>query len=149
MKTFSATWIAGSANYKLSNVTDHRRSEQHKLSMSLVSAERAKAMNRPTTTYAPIARSLLVMDKSLEEKMGKKFNIRYVLAKGNMAFCKYPAIHELETHHGVDLGQTYATKDSAKMFTDFVAESQRSAFIQSLSAAHFYSFLMDGTTDTG
>ena len=66
-----------------------------------------------------------------------------------MAFRKYPAIHELETHHGVDLGQTYATKDSTKTFTHFIAESQRSAFLQSLSTTHFYSFLMDGSTDAG
>ena len=66
-----------------------------------------------------------------------------------MAFRKYPAIHELESRHGVELGQTYATKDSAKTFTYFIAESQRSAFFQSLSTTHFYSFLMDGTTDAG
>ena len=45
-----------------------------------------------------------------------------------MVFHKYPAIHELESRHGVELGQTYATKDSAKTFTHFIAESQRSAF---------------------
>ena len=66
-----------------------------------------------------------------------------------MAFHKYPAIHELESRHGVELGQTYATKDSAKTFTHFSAESQRSAIFQSLSTTHFYSFLMDGTTDAG
>ena len=149
MKNFSAAWIAGTASHKLSNVTDHAKSDQHKLSMSLMSADRAKAMNKPITTYTPIAKSLLVMDKALEGKMSKKFDICYVLAKENLAFRKYPAIHELETRHGVDLGQTYATKDSAKTFTHFIAESQRSAFIQSLSSAHFYSFLMDGTTDAG
>ena len=62
-------------------------------------------MNRPITTYAPIAKSLLVMDKSLQEKMGKKFDICYIIAKENMAFRKYPAIHELESRHGVELGQ--------------------------------------------
>ena len=53
-------------------------------------------MKMPVTAYAPITKSLLVMDKSLEEKMGKKFDICYVLAKENLAFRKYPAIHELE-----------------------------------------------------
>ena len=84
----------------------------------------------------------------LRKKWAKSL-ICYLLAKENMAFRKYPAIHELETCHGVDLGQTYATKDSAKMFTHFIAESQHSAFLQSLSTAHFYSFLMDGSTDAG
>lgn len=40
-----------------------------------------------------------------------------------------------------------ATKHSAKSFTHYIAESQCGAFMQSLSTAHFYSFLMDGTTD--
>ena len=91
-KNFSAAWIAGSTNQKLSNVLDHARSEQHKSSMSLLRVEQAKATNTALTTYAPIARSLLSMDKSLEERMGKKFDICYVLSKENLAFRKYPAI---------------------------------------------------------
>jgi hypothetical protein len=51
-------------------------------------ADEAKAMKKPVTTYAPIAKSLLVMDKSLEEKMGKEFDICYLLAKENMAYSK-------------------------------------------------------------
>ena len=152
VKNFSTAWIAGSANQKLSNVTDHAKSDQHiKLSMSLMSADQAKARNKPITSYAPIARSLLVMDKTLEEKMCKKFDICYLLPKENLAFRirKYPAIHELETRHGIDLGQKYAIKDSAKTFTHFIADSQCSAFLESLSTAHFFSFLMDGTTDAG
>ena len=66
-----------------------------------------------------------------------------------MAFRKYPTIHELEIRHGIDLGHSYATKDSAKLFTHYIAESQRSAFMRSLSIVHFYSLLMDGTTDAG
>lgn len=148
-KNFSTAWITGSTNQKLSNVLDHARSEQHKSSMSLLRVEQAKATNAALTTYAPIAKSLLSMDKSLEERMGKKFDICYVLAKENLAFRKYPVLHELESRHGVDLGQSYATKDSAKLFTHFIAESQRSAFMQSLSTTLFCSFLMDGTTDAG
>ena len=61
----SAAWISDSVNHKLSNVSNHARSDQHKLSMSLMRADEAKAMKKPVTTYAPIAKSLLVMDKSL------------------------------------------------------------------------------------
>ena len=110
-KNFSAAWITGST--KLSNVLDHARSDQHKLSMSLLRVEQAKATNAPVTAYAPIAQSLLSMDRSLQERLGKKFYVCYMLAKENLPFRKYPAIHELESRHGVDLGQSYATKDSA------------------------------------
>lgn len=117
--------------------------------MSLLRTEQAKATNTPITSYAPIARSMLSMEKPLQEKMCKKFDICYVLAKENLAFRKYPAIHQLESRHGVDLGQSYTTKDSAKSFTHYIAESQRTTFINTLSTMHFYSFLMDGTTDAG
>ena len=148
-KNFSTAWITGSTNQKLSNVLDHTQSEQHKSSMSLLRVEQAKATNAALTTYAPIAKSLLSMDKLLEERMGKKFDFCYVLAKENLAFRKYPVIHKLESRHEVDLGQSYATKDSDKLFTHFIAESQRSAFMQSQSTTLFCSCLMDGTSDAG
>ena len=132
-KNFSAAWITGSTNQKLSNVLNHACSNQHKLSMSLLRVEQAKGTNRPVTTYPSIAQSLLSMDRLLRERMGKKFDICYMLAKENLPFRKYPAIHELESCHGVDLGQSYAAKDSAKSFTHCIAESQRSAFVESLS----------------
>ncbi len=60
---------------------DHEQSDQHKASTSLLRAEEARATNTPLTAYAPIAKSLFSMDKTSEEKMGKKFDICYVLAK--------------------------------------------------------------------
>ena len=45
------------------------------------------------------------------------------------------------------IGQSYATKDSAKSFTHCIAKSQHKAFVESLSNKWFYSFLMDRTTD--
>ena len=41
--------------------------------------------------------------------MKRKFDICYVMAKENLTFCKYPALHELEECHGVDLGFVYKT----------------------------------------
>ena len=78
VKNFSAGWISGSANHKLSNTSYHVWSDQHKLLMSLMHADEAKAMKKPVTTYAPIIKSLLIMDKSLEEK---KFDICYALPR--------------------------------------------------------------------
>ena len=81
--------------------------------------------------------------------MGKTFDICFTLVRENLPFRRYPAIHELEIRDGVDLGLSYATKDSTKSFTHYVAESQRSGFKKLLSNLHFYSFLMNGTTDAG
>jgi hypothetical protein len=80
------------------------------------------------------------MDKGAQERMMKKFDICFVIAKEDMAFRKYPSLHELEARHGVDLGQSYMTKDSARSFTHYIAENQRQEFKCSLSSSPFYSF---------
>ena len=72
--------------------------------------------------------------------MKKRFDICFVMAKENMVFRKHPALHELEVRRGVDLGQSYKTKDSAKLFTHYIAESQRQGFFHSLSSAQFFKF---------
>ena len=73
-----------------------------------------------------------------------------MLAKEHLPFTKYPAIHELEEMHGVDLGQTYRNRDSACNFVHYIAESQRQEdFHHQLSSCHFYSLLMDGSVDKG
>ena len=100
VKNFSNVWITGSTNHKSSNVLDHARSEQHKAAMGRLRVEQATAAKAPVTTYAPIARSLLTIDKTVQDKVKKKFDICFVMAKENMAF-------------------------------------------------HFFSFMMDGTTDAG
>ena len=81
--------------------------------------------------------------------MSKKFDISFILAKEHIPFLKYPAIHELEERHGVDLGITYKNRDSARNFVHYIAESQRQQFQVSLASCHFYSVLMDGSTDKG
>ena len=55
---------------------------------------------------------------------------------------------ELEERHGVDVGFAYRTKDSAKVFTHYIAENQHQYFFaQEFSLVKFFSFLMDGSTD--
>ena len=117
--------------------------------MTRVRAAAARAANVSITNYAPIARSISVMDEAVQARMKKKFDICYVIAKESLAFRKYPSLHELEERHGVDLGFSYKTCDSAKSFTHYIAQSQCQSFLDSLSTTNFYSFLMDGSTDAG
>ena len=56
---------------------------------------------------------------------------------------------ELELRHGVDFGQAYKTKDSANVFSHYIAEGQHQELLESLSTSRFYSFLIDGSTDRG
>lgn len=145
MKNYSSVWINGSGNHKTSSLVDHAKSDQHKAAM----IQFRRASGQSLTTYSPIAQSLLVMDEVILECMKRKFDISFILAKEGLAFKKYPILCELESRHGIDHGHAYNTKDSAKAFVHYIAESQRQLFISSLSSSRFYSFLMDGSTDAG
>ena len=125
LRNFSRVWIAGSNNHKTSNIIDHANSEQHRSAMIQV----AKASHQPITSYSPLARSFTTMEATAEGRVRRKFDICYVLAKEGLAFHKYPVLHALEERHGVDLGFSYKTKDSAKRFTHYIAESQRQSFL--------------------
>ena len=70
-----------------------------------------------------------------------------MMAKEGVAFEKYVALYDLEVRHSVDLGFAYKTAPSAKLFTHFIAESQRQQLLQGLTKSKFCSFLMDGSTD--
>ena len=90
----------------------------------------------------------MTMDATVKERVKKKFDISYVLAKESLPFTKYPALHQLEQRHEVDLGEAYKTRESARSFVHYIAESQRLQFHHTLqSQCIFYSFLMDGSTD--
>ena len=65
------------------------------------------------------------MDPASKERLKKKFDISYVLAKENLPFTKYPAIHELLERHGVELGFSYKTRESSRNFSHYIAENQR------------------------
>ena len=114
MKSFFKVWINCSCNQKTSNIVDHASSEQHRAAMLRVRADAAKASNQPLTTYTPIARNLLVMDRAVQARTKRKCDICYVMAKESLRFRKYPALHELEEHHGFDLGFAYKTEVSAQ-----------------------------------
>ena len=72
MKNFSRNWIVGSTNHRISNITDHGKTDQHKAAMTHYRMEQAKSTCAPITTYSSIVRSLLTMDKLTLEKNGKK-----------------------------------------------------------------------------
>ena len=70
------------------------------------------------------------------------------MAKEGIPFTKYPVLYQLESRHEVDMGLAYNNYVAAKCFTHYIAESQWKAFVNFLKTnVHFFSFLMDGTTD--
>ena len=115
LNIFSRAWVLGSTNHKTSNITDHAKGEPQSSNVYLTK-DQARERNEPITSYSsPIAQSLY-SPSVVRERVRKKFELSFVLAKEHIPFSKYPAIHESEERHSVDLGGTYKNKDSARNF---------------------------------
>ena len=146
----SACMDQGTLNQQTSNVIEHANSNQHKAAMTYLKAALAKANNEPAASFSPNAHSLINMDATTKERMKCKFDICYVMAKEGIMFSKYPALYDLKSRHDMDLGAAYKNDISAKFFIHHITQSQCDLFVQSTSAnSHYFSFLMDGTTDSG
>lgn len=150
-KNFRKDWIEGSTNQRTSNLIDHATSDVHKAAMAKMRMANSRASGESAATSTTIGRFLSSMDDETRSRMAKKFDVCYTMAKESIPFTKYPALLEMESRHGVDIGHAYRTPDSAKAFTSYIARSQRQAFLNTLSSSgsRFFSFLMDGTTDAG
>ena len=109
MKNYTNTWVTGSTNQKVSNLTAHATSDTHKAAMIRLRVESAKAKGESTAMLSPIAACFLTLDGETRVKMRCKFDVCYLMAKENIPFVKYPALLDLETRHGVDLGLAYST----------------------------------------
>ena len=87
MNNFSRVSIEGSTNQKTSNVVDHALSEQHAEAMMGMDVDNTKASNLPLAHYALIATHFSKMDAVTKERLMKKFDVCYLLAKKiRMAF---------------------------------------------------------------
>ena len=151
-RNFSVAWITGSANKKLSNVIDHAKRDAHKAAMSRLHNEQVRQSGSSVVLSSRIGQSLLNLIETTRQRMRKKFDVCYMMAKESVPFVKYPAIVELQSQHGVNLGPVYRTPDSAKAFTSYIAKSLHQEFLDKPSSStgpKFFSFLIDGTTDVG
>ena len=64
----------------------------------------AKAIGESTAMLSPIAACFSMLDDETYAIMKQKFDICYLMAKESIPFVKYPAVQELETELGVNLG---------------------------------------------
>ena len=116
---------------------DHAKCDQHKDAVTRQQEDQARKKDEPMTAYSLIAKAITTMDDLMKERMQKKFDISYLMARENLPFTKYPNIHSLEVRHGVDLGHAYQTGEAAKQFVHYIAESQRHLQLNS-SLSPFY-----------
>ena len=145
MRNYTAAYINGTTNLRTSSFKDHASSDMHARAMILLKKDRGVDVRE----YAPIARALSTMDEASSEKMKKKFEVAFMIAKNNMSMTKMKPVCELEERHGVDLGQGYKNNQPCSSFIEFIALDQRRSLVEALSRANFYSLQEDGTTDSG
>ena len=108
---------------------DHANSDVHKAAMVRLRVDSLRARGESTALVLAIGHSLSTMDRETRARMGRKFELCFVMAKESIPFAKYPTLLQLEEHHGLDVGSAYRTPDSAKSFTGFIALSQRQGFL--------------------
>ena len=128
---------------------DHAQSDQHTHAMQLLKKEQGRAAGLRAASYAPIAQALSKLPADERDRLKKKFDIAYFVATEKLAFTKYPSICELEAQHGVELGTSYLNKSAGRTFCHYIAKECKENVVEALRKAHFFSILMDRTTDKG
>ena len=147
-RNYSDKWIEGAESVRATNIRDHSKSDQHVHAMNLYKRDMTKASGKSTVSYAPIARALNVLPEEEQAMLRYKFDVAYVVATEQLAFKKFPKLCELESRHGVKLGVLYRNEKACKEFIHFIAESGRQQLNAMISNAHFFSLLMDSSTDS-
>ena len=148
-RNYSEKWVSGADPIRTSNIRDHSRSDQHAHAMMLLKKKQAQSVGLDATEYAPIARALNELSDGDKSTLRVKFDIAHFVATQKLAFTNYPALCELETKHGVDVGLAYRNQNTGRTFCHFIAESKKEHLVEALSKAKFFSLLMDGSSDTG
>ena len=85
----------------MSNVLDNATSEVHKAAMARlrVRVDRAKASGGSAVLTSTIGQSLPPLDHEKQSRMGRKFDLCFVMAKQSIPFAKHPALLQLEERH--------------------------------------------------
>jgi len=116
--------------------------------MVRLNEERAQSTKLPVASYAPIVCSFQsTLDPAMKEKVKKKFDITYCLAKESLPFTKYTVIHQLLECYEIPLGFSYSTRDQHITFLCYIAESQQQESQREISNKKFFSLLMGGSVD--
>ena len=144
MKNYNSAFVTGATNLRSSNFKDHAKTEMHSKAMSLY---RQKSASSFSISEVPIVKAISRMDSALQQRMVRKFEVAYTIAKEGMAFRKMTCLCNLIERQGVDLGEGYKTNMACSTFVDFIAENLRFNMCETLQRCTFFSLQMDGSTD--
>ena len=138
-RNYSDKWILGADSVRNSNIRDHAHSDQHAHAMLLLRKSQAQTKGLDASAYAQIAKALNQMSEGDRKTLRVKFDIAHFVATQRLAFANYPALCQLESKHGVEVGTTYHKENAGKTFCHFIAEYRRDHLKEILSKAQFFS----------
>ena len=124
-RNYSDRWIVEVDSVHTSNIKDHAKTDQHQHVMILLKKEQAVSRGQGPSTNAPIVRVLHQLPDTAMTRLHVKFDIDHFVATEKLAFSNYPALCELEAHHGANVGSEYNNEHAAKTFCHYIAESRR------------------------
>ena len=146
LRNYRPTFIEGTDNVRSSAVVDHAKSAMHARAMDLY---RIKTQAPSPIDYAPIARAFVrdMLDPVAKERLVKKFEIAFFIAKEKFPFTKFFPLCKMEEKHGVKIGSGYQNDHACASFVHFIALEQLEILKDQLSKVNFFSMQADASTD--
>jgi len=113
-------FIEGTENVRSSAILDHAKVRH-------AHSSNGSKMNAPSPLeYAPVAKAFIheKLDPAVKERLVKKFEIAFFLAKEKLPFTKFIPLCEMEVKHGMQIGSGYKNDHACASFVNFITLDQ-------------------------
>ena len=90
-----------------------------------------------------------IADTKYEKEVAKLMNTAFFTVKEDLAFAKYPKLHQLQQKNGMDLSRNYLANKACSRFVSSIANDMKNNLGHNVSNTCFISILTDGSTDSG
>lgn len=137
---FHSSFISGTKTFKKETLDRHDKSATH-----LTACKRHRVHSVPQSS--DLAKSILHLDKVVEEKMTLLFNTAYLVAKQDYSFLDFKQLCLLQKKNGLLIGDTYLNDKSCRDFIQYISKSMEIELKHTIKNADFISIMADGSTD--
>lgn len=133
---------SGTTNYKLEALKKHEASLNHK---KCIAAEKAIKDPKSTGMY----KCCKQLYEKEDEKLEKKFKTAFYISASERPLDDYESLCTLQKLNGVELGEIYLSRSACTDFIDHISSVMKDDLADDLKDSHFFSLIIDGSTDHG
>ena len=133
---------SGSCHFKSEALKKHESSQNHK---KCIAAENA-IKNPESTEMYKCCKQLYEKE---DETIAKKFKTAFYISALERPLDDYESLCTLQKLNGVELGETYLTRSACTDFIDHISSVMKEDLAEKLKGCHFFSVMLDGSTDLG